>query len=478
MEPRPRDSCLSFLDSETRAQSIREKMQKALSLQQAGEEKADGALFPRSSRNNPQHGPARLQLGRIALSRGELDSAQEHLEIATVDGPHRVFLACYLLGRVHFLKGDYERAKESFHKAIEKAPAFKPAWLMLAETAETEGDLWEALRILREILEQAPTETDVLAKTANLAREMGASELAETAARRAIAAQPDNGSFYFLLAVIQKDSGQIDAALASCELAVELGYREAPVYKVLGDLYYENQEMTQSIASLAKAVELDPTVAETIASFALSSLTTEDFSKLLTLLEKHIETHPDNLNTLYSLGTMYLRENELGKAKETFLRLKEVAPEHTQVHYNLGLIYVREGNVEEGQAAMARFQELKVKENEEFTRSNLGVAKRQEAADFIAAGEVEKAIPVYTEMMREGLASRDDVLSLCNAYHTVGQNDPAFSCFSRVLENSPYEKEALEGLAQSAAALQKTEIAEQCRYRLGLLSPPEPPSHE
>ena len=77
-------------------------------------------------------------------------------------------------------------------------------------------------------------------------------------------------------------------------------------------------------------------------------------------------------------------------------------------------------------------------------------------------------------MLKEGLASRDDVLDLCDAYHTIGQHEPAFSCFSRVLENSPYEKEALEGLARSADALQKADVAEQCRERLALLSPPGP----
>jgi hypothetical protein len=41
-----------------------------------------------------------------------------------------------------------------------------------------------------------------------------------------------------------------------------------------------------------------------------------------------------------------------------------------------------------------------------------------------------------------------------------------------VLEFSPYEKEALSGLAKTAEALQKSDIADECRQRLELLAPP------
>jgi tetratricopeptide (TPR) repeat protein len=454
------------------AQSPREKMQEALRFQQAGELAKAEALFREIIREEPEHGAARLQLGRIALSRGEWDEAEEHLEIAVRSDPQRLFLAWYLLGRARFNKEDFDGAKKAFQEAVEKAPAFKPAWLMMAETAEKEGDDWEALRVYRKIVELAPTEVDVWAKMANLARTMGAFDLAESSVREALRGRPNDGSLYYLLAFIQKESGQTDAALASCETALELGFREAPVYVTMGDLYYERMDMTQSIAALAKAVEIDPAAAESIASFALSSLTTEDFAALQSLLEKHLETHPDNLNTLYSLGVMYVRENRLDEAKKCFLHLKELAPDHTEVYYNLGLIYMREGNVEEGQAAMARFQELKAEEAEKFNRNKHAVTQRQEAKDLIAAGERDKAILVYTELMKEGLADLQDVLSLCNLYLSLGHYTPASSCFQNVLQVSPYHKEALAGLAEAAQGLGNEQVARQCRDRLELLTPP------
>jgi tetratricopeptide (TPR) repeat protein len=133
---------------------------------------------------------------------------------------------------------------------------------------------------------------------------------------------------------------------------------------------------------------------------------------------------------------------------------------------------VREGNVEEGQAAMARFQELKAKEAEKFTRNKHAVTQRQEAKDLIAAGERDKAILVYTELMKEGLADLQDVLTLCNLYLSLGHYTPASSCFQNVLAVSPYHKDALAGLAEAAQGLGNEQVSRQCRDRLELLTPP------
>ncbi len=318
--------------------------------------------------------------------------------------------------------------------------------------------------------EPDPDTLESRVRIANLARIMGAHELAECRLREVIEAQPEEGYLHYLLAIILKATGRNDAALASCERAVELGFREAPVYVTLGDLYYETMELTKSIEALGKAVELDPAAAETIASFALSSLTTEDFTALLTLLERHLEAHPDNVNTLYSLGVMYVRENELEKAKDYLLRLEELAPDHAQVHYNLGMVYMREGRSVEGQAEMARFQELKAKEAEDFDKHNKAHAKRVEAKDAVDAGEPEKAVPIYLNLIKEAVAEIDDLVELGRAYMKAGNSKEAFAWFERTIEVDPYNRDAHEGLAQAAEALARRELAERSRERFELLS--------
>ncbi|MFQ5789643.1 MAG: tetratricopeptide repeat protein, partial [Acidobacteriota bacterium] len=325
------------------AQRIPEKMQEALNRLSSGDIEGARSLLEEIIRENPRHGPARLQLGQLALERGLVDEAREHLQVATTSNPRRLFLAWHLLGRVFRLQGQDGRARECFQESLARAPHFLPPRLFLIEIAEEGGDRWEALAHYRKILEQRPSVPelpDILAGMAQLARSMGALELAECSLRPSLEAQPNNGFFHYLLGLILSESGRVEEALASCLRAVELGFRKAPVYVTLGNLYYQKMLLSESIAALGQAVERDPAAAETLASFALTSLTTEEYRALRSLLEKHVEAHPESLNTLYGLGAMYLREGDLAKAKELFQRLEKLVPQHSQVHYNLGLIHL------------------------------------------------------------------------------------------------------------------------------------------
>lgn len=452
-------------------QTVREKMQQGLELVQSGETEKAEALFREIIQENPQHGPARFQLGQIEFERNHLDEAREHLEVATASQPQRLYLAWHLLGRVYLLLEDYPKARHAFEQSLEKAPRFTPPKIFLAEMAEREGRLWEALTLYRTAVEESPDLSSAQAHLAQLAHGMGAYDLAESAARQALKLEPENGVYLHLLAAILKDAGKTDAALEACQKAIGLGYTESPVYVTLGNLHYEKMQISEAVAALAKAVETDPGAAETIASFALSSLTTEDFATVRPVLERHLETQPDSLNTLYSLGVMYLRENETEKARESFLRLQALAPNHVQVYYNLALIYLREGKAEEGQAAMARFQELKAKENEEWNKRNSAHAKRQEAKDALSAGDPDKAVAIYSGLAAEGITEMADLIALGRAYASAGKHQPAFDVFEKLLQVAPYNREILSGLAEAAVATGKTETASQCRERLNLLSP-------
>ncbi|HJZ13035.1 MAG TPA: tetratricopeptide repeat protein, partial [Acidobacteriota bacterium] len=167
-----------------------------------------------------------------------------------------------------------------------------PAYIGVIEAAEKTGDVWESLSHQGILLEWLGGIPSLHSRRANMAREIGAHQLAECSIRKAIALEPNNGSHYYLLSTIQQAQKQTDPALESCKKAIDLGYENAAVYITLGDLYYEKMLLSESIAALSKGIEMDPTAAENIASFALTALTTEDYKMLRGVLEKHAETHP------------------------------------------------------------------------------------------------------------------------------------------------------------------------------------------
>ena len=468
--------CLALIpEVATALQTAPQRMEEALALLASDRRVEAESVLLEIAREFPRYGPARLQLGRIYLEKEEWKEAERHLLVATQANLPRMSLAWYLLGRAYLGAGDDLQAQECLRQSILITPDFIPPRLLLIEIAERTDDRWEALAQYREVMQGAPELPDraeLMARMALLARSMNALDLAECTVREAIQDQPADGSLRHLLAVILKDAGRVDEALAACQEAIDRGFREAPVYVTLGDLYYEKMLLSESIAALGKAIELDPGAAESVASFALSSLTTEDYALLRQILEKHVRAHPDNPNTLYSLGVMHLRDNALEEAKAALLHLRTLEPNHSQVHYNLSLVYTREGNVTDAALVMDRFRELKAEEDAEWERRNVALARRREARELESRGEARAALGIYMHFVDEGTTETSDLLALGRLSAQAGEHEQALAWFERALQVEPYNKTGLEGMADAAAVLQRKVLSQKCRHRLELLRSP------
>jgi tetratricopeptide (TPR) repeat protein len=369
-------------------------------------------------------------------------------------------------------RGDAETASRLANEIVGRRPHHLPARLILIEAAERGGDRWAALAGYEKLLEWLPGIPLLQAHAAQAAHAIGADELAICLAHKALSATADDGSLHHLLAASLADSGQTEAAIEACRRAIELGVRDSSVYQLLGDLHFDRLEVAEAIAAYGKALELDPSTAETLGSFVVSSLTTDDYEALKGLLERHVESHPQNVNTLYSLGVMSLRDGNLAAAREFFERLAEIAPTHTQVHYNLGQIYLREGRREEGRSAMERFRELKAVKDAEWLDHNRSHALRIEARDVVAQGDPAEGVRIYARLVEQGTATQEDYLEAGAACLEMGDAAAAYAWFERLLEFSPYERGALEGLATAASLLGRKEVAESTANRLATLSWP------
>ena len=369
-----------------------------------------------------------------------------------------------------FGRGEVETATRLATEIEARRPHYVPARLLLIEAAEQSSDYWTALAGYEQLLEWLPGVPLLQARAAQTAHAMGADDLATCLAKGALESMPEDGSLHHLLAAGLAGSGQTEAAIEACRRAIDLGVEESAVYQLLGDVYFGKLEVAEAIAAYSKALELDPGAAETLASFVVSSLTTDDYEALKVLLERHVEAHPENVNTLYSLGVMSLRDNDLEAAGRYFERLVEVAPTHTQVHYNLGQIYLRDGQQDKGQAAMERFRELKAKEDAEWLVQNQSHALRIEARDAVAQGDLGKGIQMYAKLVEQGPASPEDYLEAGEACLVMGDATAAAAWFERLLEFSPYERRALEGLLTAARRLEKKEVTDEAAHRLAVLS--------
>ena len=369
-----------------------------------------------------------------------------------------------------FKAGKFKEARDHAGKILEERPLHLPAELLAISAAEREQNYWNALEGYNDIHARIPGIPVVESRSALLAQKMKAYSLAECHARAALQVQPQNGYFHHVLASILHSQKKIDEALKEAQLAIESGYEGADAYVTLGNLYYEKMEISRSIAALKTAVEKDPHSAEDIASFALSALTSEDYESLKTMLEAHVKANPENTGSLYGLARMAMNENNQEQAQTYLIQLRRLAPNNLEVHYNLGLVSFRLGQEKEGQEAMARFQELKQKELEDWEKHNKLFRLRSDAKQAMSERKHEEAVRIYSQLVTDPKAELEDWVALGKANSAMGKHEQGLKSFTQAIEISPYDSEALKGAAESAAALRKTEFAEQQRHRYQLIS--------
>lgn len=368
--------------------------------------------------------------------------------------------------------GNSKAAQELLDSILEKRPFHVPARLALVLDAEQREELWRALDGYRQLAEWLPEIPTIQARAARVAHSMGAEDLASCLAQSVLQSLPDEASLHYLLAAIESEAGEWEASAASCKRAIELGMAEAPLYLTLGRVEFEQMNIGESIAAYAKAVELDPDADRAVPRFALATLSTEEFDALRSLMTAELERDPNGENTLYTLGLMSLRESEFEAAVEYFERLSALLPEDTQVQHHMGTAYMRAGDKEKGKAALERFRELKAAEEEAWVEHNQAYRKKLEAQDATAAGDAEEALLIYNELASMGFAEPDDYLAAGSLYLEAEDYERASGWYEQFLTTDPYKREALEGLAEAAEGLGRSDIAGQARARADLLSWP------
>lgn len=325
-------------------------------------------------RLDPNYWPARLSLAKLLLEENKHEEAQALLEKARQEGVEDIRLAAYLadayrqsgdfdraideigkviekypkneeyvfiLGRIHFDRGNLETAREQFSKAYDLNPRFHDAYYYVGRTAYADGDHQTALKIFRHVLDY----------------------------------QPDRGDYRYYMARALEDAGRTSQALDEYRKATAVdpgfGIANPGVYIHRGRLLTRLGYPKEGRDDIARALEINPDMVEAQLAMGETNYQNKNYDAAIRNYTKALEQSAEHPRAQYELGmALIFASKQREGARRLQLAIKH-GYEDPEVYRTLGYLYKELG---QRRLALESFQEYL----KETKGKNVPVSTRKE----------------------------------------------------------------------------------------------------
>jgi Flp pilus assembly protein TadD len=235
----------------------------------------------------PEYLPGRTLLAKILVRLKQCARAAEVLRPAT-NPPALDTQSLFLLGNAYECAGQTElaaSARSEFAAASQADRKRSEDEAQSKHLVEQANDLArqnrfsEALALLNQALEKNPKNGFAYSQQAKIYFSMHRPEEARQAIQRALAVQPYQPDFLYVLGVIAAQQGKQDEALAAFEKVTQINPKEADSFFEIGKIRLQKGDREGARAAFRKASELDPSDADYKRAFAGTSAPEESRKK-------------------------------------------------------------------------------------------------------------------------------------------------------------------------------------------------------
>ncbi|XP_026786845.1 tetratricopeptide repeat protein 16 isoform X2 [Pangasianodon hypophthalmus] len=288
---------------------------------------------------------------------------------------HRLAFIYYLQGQCYCDQGMFFEALESFAKAIELKPDFRPYHMRSLACLTALGRYSDAIRLVTNWLESDTSSADLFTLRARLHHQLNQPMLCYYDLKAALRLNPSCPEARALLEMMEQGAecsrqqavtkaveGELSDALGKITTAVELNPENAQYYLLRGILYRRLKDFTAAIEDLMLAVEFSDDGAKhpegekpeeskdleqdahiqlvlTYNDFAVHCFTQGFYSEAIMLLTKAIHEQRDESGLFINRGDCFFRQKEWLFALADYQQAEELDPQNTTIWLRLAVIH-------------------------------------------------------------------------------------------------------------------------------------------
>ena len=351
--------------------------------------------------------------------------------------------------KMYINQKQYEKAKETLLKEVEKNPKSDEGWFLLGGIYSEEGNIPEMLKAFDNSVAISkkfePKIIDYKKYTWQTSFNKGVSffnnavkttapdsmkmffEKAIDQFNNSIACEPDSSIGYENVAASYLNMGKTDESIPVLEKLVSMGKpsfsfaRLGQIFLLKGanlmDSYYANKNAADS----AKAIDW--------------------YNKAITVLEKGRSKFPSDPEILLQLGNAYYSSNKLDVAMESFKSLSEKNPTNKELKYAYGVVLLKSKKYDQATQVLAEVvkmdpENLDANYNLAATYISWGnelreVAIKKESDDKSYLEKFKAAVPHLQKYLELKPGESRVWISLGQVYANLGMKDKAEDAFKK-----------------------------------------------
>uniref|UniRef100_A0A672LXM5 Tetratricopeptide repeat domain 16 n=1 Tax=Sinocyclocheilus grahami TaxID=75366 RepID=A0A672LXM5_SINGR len=274
--------------------------------------------------------------------------------------PRQLAFIYYLQGQCCFDLGKFLEALESFTKAAELKPSFRPYHIRSLACLTALGRYSDCLRLVNNWLETDGQSADLFTLRARLHHQLNQMTLCYHDLRSALRLKPCCPEAQALLkklkeaaddshqaAVDKALKGELSDALGKINTALEYNPNKAQYYLFRGILYRRLKDFTAAIEDLILAVEFCGDLEEdaqtqlilTYNDFAIQCFSRNLYGEAIMLLNKAIEKQRDANELFINRGDCFFKQCEWTFALADYQQAEEMDPDNTDIWLRLAVIH-------------------------------------------------------------------------------------------------------------------------------------------
>jgi protein O-GlcNAc transferase len=354
------------------------------------------------------------------------------------------------------------KVKSKLDHSKEAAAARVSSILQRGLDYHQQGDLEQAEKCYRAILEVAPVNAEALHLLGVLSIQKQDSPAAIDLISRAIQIFPDQPIYHNNLGNAYRDSGCCEQAVACYQKALQIRPDLVETYVNMGVAYHRLADLERAVTAFQKAITLKPDCAEAYYNLGNTFKEQRLFDKAISYYEQAASLNPMLVEAFYNQANILEKQARFAEAIACLKQCIQFKPDWAEGHSNLGNLSKQLGFLDD---AIAHYQKaIHLKPELDEAHNNLGNA-------FKDQGSFGKAIDCYWKALQIHPENAEAYLNLGITYAEADHIVEAIGCFQKATELNPQFAEAHNYLGVVLAENGRRDEAIECFQKAIAVNP-------